>query len=178
MKTLSVGIGCRLQSSADDIEAAVRATLGVHRIEQIRDVGTIDSKADAQGLRAFCARHALPLRLFSREQIAAMPVVNPSAAAREHVGVDGVCEPCALLAASLGAAAAGPSAAFVAPAAAMQASVAAAELSPAAQAKGAAAAPSVAMSRSSAGTARLVVPKTRHAGVTVAIATCASDASA
>jgi cobalamin biosynthesis protein CbiG len=31
-----------------------------------------------------------------------MPVAEPSAAVREHLGVDGVCEPCALLAATAG----------------------------------------------------------------------------
>lgn len=99
MKTLSVGIGCRSQSSAEQIEAAVRQALGPLDFEQINTIASIDSKAGEPGLREFCARHGLPLRLFSREQIAALPVENPSAAAREHAGVDGVCEPCALLAA-------------------------------------------------------------------------------
>ncbi|CAB3803660.1 hypothetical protein LMG28614_05860 [Paraburkholderia ultramafica] len=148
MKTLSVGIGCRLQSSAEHIEAAVRAALGSHRIDQIRTVGTVDTKADEAGLLEFCARHALPLRLFSRAQIAAMRVANPSAAVREHLGVDGICEPCALLAAST------EPAALVAPAAH--------------------AAPD-ALVAPSAPSARLLVPKTLHAGVTVAIATTAAD---
>ncbi|WP_027214335.1 cobalamin biosynthesis protein [Burkholderia sp. WSM2232] len=97
MKTLSVGIGCRLHASADEIENAVHAVLGSHAIEDIATVASIETKADEAGLLEFCARHKLPLQLFSREQIAAMRVTQPSAAAREHVGVDGVCEPCALL---------------------------------------------------------------------------------
>jgi cobalamin biosynthesis protein CbiG len=102
MKSLSVGIGCRSRSSAQQIEAAVRqalGSLGALAFEQIRTVASIDSKADEPGLREFCARHGLLLTLFSREQIAAIPVASASAAAREHAGVDGVCEPCALLAA-------------------------------------------------------------------------------
>lgn len=101
MKSLSVGIGCRSHSSAAQIEAAVHAALGSIALtfEQIRSVASIDSKADEPGLREFCTHHGLPLTLFSREQIAAVRVANPSAAAREHAGVDGVCEPCALLAA-------------------------------------------------------------------------------
>lgn len=97
MKTLSVGIGCRLHASADEIEKAVRAVLVPHAIEDIATVASIETKADEAGLLEFCARHSLPLQLFSREQIAAMRVTQPSAAAREHAGVDGVCEPCALL---------------------------------------------------------------------------------
>jgi cobalamin biosynthesis protein CbiG len=97
MKTLSVGIGCRLHTSADEIETAVRAALGSHAFEEIATVASIETKAGEQGLLEFCARHALPLQVFNREQIAAISVHEPSAAAREHLGVDGVCEPCALL---------------------------------------------------------------------------------
>ncbi|WP_326491225.1 cobalamin biosynthesis protein [Paraburkholderia sp. HD33-4] len=128
MKTLSVGIGCRSHSEAADIEAAVRAALGSNAFEQIRAVATIDTKADEAGLLEFCSRHRLPLRLFSREQIAAVPVASPSAAVRAHLGVDGVCEPCALLAAA------------------------------------------ASDSETTAQTARLIVRKTAHAGIAVAIA--------
>lgn len=102
MKALSVGIGCRLHSSAEQIDTAVRAALGPHALDEISAIATIDVKAHEAGLLEFCARHALPLKLFSREQIAALPIADaePSAAAREHLGVDGVCEPCALLAAT------------------------------------------------------------------------------
>ncbi|RKR38738.1 cobalamin biosynthesis protein [Paraburkholderia sp. BL17N1] len=100
MKTLSVGIGCRLHSSAEQIEAAVRGALGAHSFDEIRTVASLDIKAHEVGLLEFCASHALPLTLFSLEQIAAMHVAVPSAAAREHLGVDGVCEPCALLGAT------------------------------------------------------------------------------
>ena len=134
LRTLSVGIGCRMHSEAADIEAAVRAALGSNAFEQIRAIATIDSKADEPGLLEFCSRHQLPLQLFSREQIAAVAVASPSAAARAHLGVDGVCEPCALL------------------------SAAATDSTTATQG------------------ARLVVPKSAHAGITVAIAAANSAA--
>jgi uroporphyrin-III C-methyltransferase len=126
-QTLSVGIGCRSHSEAADIEAAVRAALGSNPFDQIGTVATIDTKANEAGLLEFCARHQLHLQLFSREQIAAVPVASPSVAARAHLGIDGVCEPCALLAAASDAA-------------------------------------------TSAQNARLVVPRTTRAGITVAIA--------
>jgi uroporphyrin-III C-methyltransferase len=100
-KRLSVGIGCKLQTSAEQIEAAVRIALSTHAFDEIRCVATIEAKAHEPGLLEFCARHALPLRAFSRAEVAAMQgVTTPSDAARAHLGVDGVCEPCALLAAS------------------------------------------------------------------------------
>jgi cobalamin biosynthesis protein CbiG len=154
MKTLSVGIGCRLHSSAEQIEAAVRAALGTRAFDQIRTVASVDTKADEAGLLAFCARHSLTLQLFSRERIAAMAVANPSAMVREHLGVDGVCEPCALLAAS-----AEPGTAYVTPDA------------PDART------PLTATDEPISPRARLLVSKTLHAGVSVAIATTAASAA-
>ncbi|WP_144137441.1 cobalamin biosynthesis protein [Paraburkholderia sp. BCC1884] len=133
MTGLSVGIGCRLHTTADQIEAAVHDALGSCTFDAIGVVASIDSKAQEAGLLEFCARHALRLQFFSRAQIATVSVSHPSAAASAHLGVDGVCEPCALLAASEAA--------------------------------------------STASTARLVVPKTVHAGVTVAIASSVACAA-
>jgi cobalamin biosynthesis protein CbiG len=172
MKTLSVGIGCRLNTPAAQIEAAVRAALGPHAFDQIRAVASVDTKADEPGLLEFCARHALPLLLFSRAQVAGIAVAKPSDAVREHLGVDGVCEPCALLAAScepaalVAATVRGARAAHTAPDAGAISAVAAA---------GTLAARAVAIAPA-APTARLLVSKTHHGGVTVAIATAATDA--
>ena len=167
MKTLSVGIGCRLHSSAEQIEAAVRTALGTRAFDQIRVVASVDTKASEAGLLAFCARHSLPLQLFSREQIAAMTVAKPSSRVREHLGVDGVCEPCALLAAS-----AHPRVAYATPEA------------PDAQPRVAYATPDAPDARTPptaprapvCAPARLLVCKTLHAGVTVALATTSANA--
>lgn len=99
LKPLVIGIGCRKGVSAERIEQAVRHALQARRIDEIREVATIDVKAREPGLLAFCAWHALPLRIFSRDNVAARAwVTQPSAWVRRHIGVDGVCEPCALLA--------------------------------------------------------------------------------
>jgi cobalt-precorrin 5A hydrolase len=103
MKRLALGIGCRTGTSLEQIDAAVRDALGAHSIDEVLSVATLDSKAREPGLLAFCARHALPLQAFSRAQIASAPAgPTPSATVRAHAGVDGVCEPCALLAAPAG----------------------------------------------------------------------------
>ena len=105
MTTLIAGIGCRRGVSAEQIEAAVREALGdALPFAALRAVASIETKADEAGLVEFCTRNALPLHTFTREQIAALDApINASSAAREHLGVDGVCEPCALLAAQGGA---------------------------------------------------------------------------
>ncbi|QCP52342.1 cobalamin biosynthesis protein CbiG [Trinickia violacea] len=100
-KPLTLGIGCRRFASAEQIDAAVRAALGAHSLDDVRAVATIDAKAQEPGLVAFCARHGLPLEVFTRAQIEALAAtltLTPSPAALAHLGVDGVCEPCALLA--------------------------------------------------------------------------------
>ncbi|WP_328821132.1 cobalamin biosynthesis protein [Paraburkholderia nemoris] len=149
MKTLTVGIGCRLHSSAEEIETAVRATLGSHSFDEISTIASVGVKAHETGLLEFCASHALPLKLFSREQIAAISVKDPSAAAREHLGIDGVCEPCALLAAAAESDAARAPDAAHAPIGSMT---------------------PVASFAADTANARLLVRKTVHAGITVAIA--------
>jgi cobalamin biosynthesis protein CbiG len=156
MKTLTIGIGCRLHSSAEQIEAAVRATLGLHAFDEISAIASVDIKVHEAGLLEFCARHALPLKLFSREQIAAISVDDRSQAARKHLGIDGVCEPCALLAAAAETDATSAPGAAHASASALVASVAliasAASITP------------------NTPSSRLLVRKTIHDGVTVAIA--------
>lgn len=162
MKTLTIGIGCRLHSSAEQIEAAVRATLGSHAFDEISVIASVDIKAHEAGLLEFCARHALPLKLFSREQIAAISVDDRSQAARKHLGIDGVCEPCALLAAAAETDAASAAAAAQAPVSvSVSVSASAASISPVA---------SAASITPNTPSARLLVRKTIHDGVTVAIA--------
>ncbi|MEI6000052.1 cobalamin biosynthesis protein [Paraburkholderia bengalensis] len=97
---LVAGIGCRRGVSAEQIERAVRDALGATLdFAALHAVASLESKADEAGLVAFCAQHGLPLRTFTREAIASLDAATSvSAAAREHLGIDGVCEPCALLA--------------------------------------------------------------------------------
>ncbi|WP_109481668.1 cobalamin biosynthesis protein [Paraburkholderia sp. C35] len=105
MTPLVAGIGCRRGASAQQIEAAVRDALGTAlSFHALTLIASIDTKADEPGLVAFCAAHSLPLQTFTRDAIAALDVpLDASPHARAHLGIDGVCEPCALLAARGGA---------------------------------------------------------------------------
>ncbi|MCE3602104.1 cobalamin biosynthesis protein [Massilia sp. P8910] len=104
LKPLVVGIGCRKGVPAARIEAAVRHALGHRSIEEVREMATVDLKANEPGLLDFCGRHGLPLRVFARATLAARPWVSvPSDWVRSNVGLDGVCEPCALVASPRGA---------------------------------------------------------------------------
>ena len=97
---LALGIGCRSGVTLAQVEAAVLAALGAWPLARVKAVATLDAKAAEPALLAFCAAHALPLQAFARERVSAMGVQSAaSVAARERFGVEGVCEPCARLAA-------------------------------------------------------------------------------
>jgi cobalt-precorrin 5A hydrolase len=127
VKPLVVGIGCRKGVSEEQIERAVRYALGrrdadgdagagavgesgaldkrsdMNDLAAIREVVTVDIKAEEPGLIAFCQRHCIPLRVIAKRQIEARPWVSqPSEWVRQSVGLDGVCEPCALIASTRG----------------------------------------------------------------------------
>ncbi|MEX3939801.1 cobalamin biosynthesis protein [Paraburkholderia sp. BR10937] len=100
VQPLALGIGCRRGVTLAQVEAAVRAALGAWPLDSVTAVATLDAKAGEPALQAFCAAHALPLQTYTREQLAATPTqAPPSTAAQAQFGVDGVCEPCARLAA-------------------------------------------------------------------------------
>jgi cobalt-precorrin 5A hydrolase len=101
LKPLVVGIGCRKGIGREQIAAAVRNALSkISRgLEEIREVATVDLKAEEPGLLEWCEANDLPVRIIPRTLIEQRPwVTNPSTWVREAVGLDGVCEPAALLA--------------------------------------------------------------------------------
>ena len=103
VKPLVVGIGCRRDVSSGRVEAAVHHALGARKIIEVREVVTIDLKAKEPGLIEFCEAQGLPLRVLARETVAARPwVTRPSDWVKKNVGLDGVCEPCALIASMRG----------------------------------------------------------------------------
>lgn len=106
LKPLTVGIGCRKGVPAERIGAAVAQALeatGEYTIGDVRELATVDLKANEAGLLAFCDLHGLPLRVLARATLASRPWAGkPSAWVRRIVGLDGVCEPCALVASPRG----------------------------------------------------------------------------
>jgi len=104
LKPLVVGIGCRKGVGLDQIDRAVRHALGGRGLDHVREIATIAPKSEEPGLVRFCLENCIPLRVISVEQVAARAwVTQPSEWVRKNVGVDGVCEPCALIACTRGA---------------------------------------------------------------------------
>ena len=101
LKPLVFGVGCRRGVSSEQIDSAIQ--YGLTRIErsrsEVREIATIDVKQDEPGLNAWCDRNGVALRVIPRELVQQRPwVTQPSDWVRKSIGVDGVCEACALLA--------------------------------------------------------------------------------
>lgn len=98
---LCVGIGCRRNVSPEDILEVLRSTLDTHLLaaESIACLASADIKKDEAGLHAAAKALAVPLLFFPSGDMATVQVTAPSAKAQEMFGLDGVCEPAAVLAA-------------------------------------------------------------------------------
>jgi cobalt-precorrin 5A hydrolase len=101
LKPLVIGVGCRRGVSSEQIDSAIEHGLtSIQRSRsEVREITTIDLKQDEPGLKAWCDRNGIALRVISRELVQQRPwVTQPSDWVRKSIGVDGVCEACALLA--------------------------------------------------------------------------------
>ncbi len=97
---ICLGIGCRRGISAEAVAAAVDAVLKERQIhpKAVRQVASINLKAEEEGLLAFCKKRGLPLAFYSADALRALP---GSFTASERVfrvtGVDNVCERAAMM---------------------------------------------------------------------------------
>jgi cobalt-precorrin 5A hydrolase len=101
LKPLIVGIGCRRGVSMEQIDAAIaEALLAVSRSRmEIREIATVDLKGNEDAIVQWCEQFGLPLRLIPRSLIQERPwVTESSPLVYSRFGMEGVCEPCALLA--------------------------------------------------------------------------------
>jgi cobalamin biosynthesis protein CbiG len=100
--TLVLGVGCRRGVSREEIEevfAEVCTAEGLALLS-LRAVATVSLKADEPGLVEFAARNGVPLHVFAVQELAAVtPLPTPSETVRAKIGIAGVAEPAALLAA-------------------------------------------------------------------------------
>jgi cobalt-precorrin 5A hydrolase len=72
-------------------------------LAEVRELATVDLKVNEPGLLSFSQRHGIPLRVIAKHQIEGRSWVSqPSEWVRQSVGLDGVCEPCALIASTRG----------------------------------------------------------------------------
>ncbi|WP_330179182.1 cobalamin biosynthesis protein [Nocardia sp. NBC_01503] len=89
----AVGIGLRAGAEAAIIAAAVRACLGDF---EIACLATVDRRANEPGLVGAAQLLGVPVVVFPVDQLARVPVPNPSARTAEALGTPSVAEAAAL----------------------------------------------------------------------------------
>lgn len=101
-RNLSVGIGCNSNTSQEELEAVVSATLIEQNLSflSIAGIATIDIKADEPGLKAFCAAHNFTLRTYRSDELNRIEGLDRSEIVFKATGAYAVAEPAALLAGS------------------------------------------------------------------------------
>ncbi|MBI5143610.1 MAG: cobalamin biosynthesis protein, partial [Candidatus Omnitrophica bacterium] len=94
-------IGTRRGIGTKAVKEAIREAIDRigARLDQIRLVSTIDLKKDESGLIEACGDLELPISFISKDRIKNFKGnIARSKIVKRHIGLDGVCEPCALLA--------------------------------------------------------------------------------
>jgi cobalt-precorrin 5A hydrolase len=101
-KSLVVGLGCDRGASTEMVERGVDALLAEHGLspKSVRELATVDKKADEPAFLALSERRRWPLRIFTPEELDGVAgIENPSETVKQFVGTRGVAEPAALVAA-------------------------------------------------------------------------------
>ncbi|MFC1855520.1 cobalt-precorrin 5A hydrolase [Thermodesulfobacteriota bacterium] len=100
-KSIVIGIGCRRGVAKDEVISAILSALSDtgFSVNDVRCVATIDIKQDEVGLIEACMELKVPLEIISSDLIKNFNgEYDRSPFVKEKIGVEGVCEPCALLA--------------------------------------------------------------------------------
>lgn len=99
-KKIIVGVGCRRGVTAAAVKSAILQALEENKIPlaEVRLAASVCIKRDEEGLISACSELGIPLVFISRNRIEHFCGRVSSKIAKRHLGLKGVCEPCALLA--------------------------------------------------------------------------------
>jgi len=101
-RSLVMGLGCDRGATLEMVERGVDSMLATHGLsgKSVKELATIDKKADEPAMLALAERRGWPLRTFTAEDLDRTPgIENPSETVKRFVGTRGVAEPAALRAA-------------------------------------------------------------------------------
>jgi len=98
---VTLGIGCDRGTPTDTIARTVVEALALANAEfsDVAGVASITLKGDEPGLIALALQRGWAMVFYTPEQLASVPVPNPSETVRKHTGTPSVSEAAALLAA-------------------------------------------------------------------------------
>ena len=98
-RSLVVGIGIHWNTTKETIESAIHEAFQSYGLsnKSIRNLATIENKAQARGLLDFSNSYQIPIEAFNDEQLSKMNVPNPSEVVGRFQGTKSVSEAAALL---------------------------------------------------------------------------------
>lgn len=102
---LVLGIGCKKNIDCQSIEIAVKQVLAKLRygIERVRKVCSIDRKKNEIGLLEFARKYKITTEFYTVEQLEQLSgKFTPSSFVKETIGIDNVCERCAVFGSQTG----------------------------------------------------------------------------
>lgn len=96
-----LGLGCDRNTSFKTLETAVNQALLSTKLKEknVAGVATIDKKNDEQAILQLVKKQKWSIHFFKAEQLAKVPVPNPSEVVLKYMGTPAVSEAAALLAA-------------------------------------------------------------------------------
>ncbi len=97
-----VGIGCRRGTSEKELAMAWETLCAEEQLNPaaVAGLASVDLKKDERGLLDFAVSQKLPIRFFSKEELEKIAITDPSDRVMKNIGIPGVSEPAAVLAAS------------------------------------------------------------------------------
>lgn len=101
-KKIIIGIGCRRNIKKEEIIKGIRYAIAKAKssLNNVKFVATIDLKRNESGLKKACLELGVPLRIIPIDVVKNFKgSYKRSSFVKEKIGVEGVSEPCALLAA-------------------------------------------------------------------------------
>jgi cobalt-precorrin 5A hydrolase len=98
-KSLVVGIGLHWDTESSTIESGINSVLTTARlsIKSIRNIASINRGAKIKGLEEYASSVSIPIELYSKDQLAAISVPNPSTTVEKFEGTPSVSEAASLL---------------------------------------------------------------------------------
>jgi cobalt-precorrin 5A hydrolase len=101
MTRVILGLGCDRGTAPETLQTAVDEALALTGLNggAVAGLATIDRKNDEDAILQLASRYGWPLRFYTAEELARVPVPNPSETVRRYMGTPAVAEAAALLAA-------------------------------------------------------------------------------
>ncbi|MBP0004770.1 MAG: precorrin-3B C(17)-methyltransferase [Cyanobacteria bacterium SBC] len=97
-RTLWVGIGCERNTEMGLLEEALKQSLKARNLalESIAGFASLELKRDERGLLELAEKFQVPLKFYTAEELAKIPVPNPSEIVKNAVGTPSVSEAAAI----------------------------------------------------------------------------------